>query len=95
MCLHAKHVFSNQIGWYLSSNCIITEKCVYFDNDPFVFSELRWEVIGYVVVIGGTDDYSLLILSLRIEVVLGGGGGGGGGGSRFMWYACHIRILAF
>jgi hypothetical protein len=33
MCLHAKHVFSNQFGWYLSFNCIITEKCVYFDND--------------------------------------------------------------
>jgi hypothetical protein len=34
MCLHAKHVFSNQFGWYVSFNCIITEKCVYFDHDP-------------------------------------------------------------
>jgi hypothetical protein len=30
------HVFSNQVGWYLSFNCIITEKCVYFDNDPSI-----------------------------------------------------------
>ena len=34
MCLHAKHVFSNQFGCYLSFNCVITEKCVFFDNDP-------------------------------------------------------------
>jgi hypothetical protein len=34
MCFHAKHVFSNQFGWYLSFICVITEKCVYFDNDP-------------------------------------------------------------
>jgi hypothetical protein len=30
MCLHAKHVFSNQFGWYLSFNYVITEKCVFF-----------------------------------------------------------------
>ena len=34
MCLHAKHVFSNQFGLYLSCNCVITEKCVFFYNDP-------------------------------------------------------------
>jgi hypothetical protein len=34
--LHAKHVFSNQFGWYLSFNCVITEKCVFFDNDPYI-----------------------------------------------------------
>ena len=32
MCLHAKHVFSNQFGWYLSFICVIAEKCVYVDN---------------------------------------------------------------
>ena len=41
MCLHAKHVFSNQFGWYLSFNCAITEKCVYFDNDPYTKRNLR------------------------------------------------------
>ena len=35
MCRHAKPVFSNQFGWYLSFNCVITEKCVYFDNNPY------------------------------------------------------------
>jgi hypothetical protein len=39
MCLHAKHVFSNQFGWYLSFNCVITEKYVYFDNDPSSLSQ--------------------------------------------------------
>jgi hypothetical protein len=41
MCLHAKHVFSgfNQFGWYLSFNCVITEKCVYFDNDPHIHTK--------------------------------------------------------
>jgi hypothetical protein len=34
--LHAKHVFSNQFGWYLSFNCVITEKCVFFYNDPIL-----------------------------------------------------------
>ena len=38
MCLHAKHVFSNQFGWYLSFNCIITEKCMFFYNDPSTFA---------------------------------------------------------
>jgi hypothetical protein len=36
MCLLSKHVFSNQFGWYLSFNCIITEKYLYFDNDPYM-----------------------------------------------------------
>jgi hypothetical protein len=36
MCLHAKHGFSNQFGWYLSFNCVITETCVFFHNDPIV-----------------------------------------------------------
>ena len=30
-----KTCFSNQFGWYLSYNCVITEKYVYFDNDPY------------------------------------------------------------
>jgi hypothetical protein len=38
MCLHAKHVFSNHFGWYLSFNCIITEKCMFFYNDPSTFA---------------------------------------------------------
>ena len=37
MCLHAKHVFSNHFGWYLAFNCVITEKCMYFDNDPYMY----------------------------------------------------------
>jgi hypothetical protein len=40
MCLHAKHVFSNQFGWYLSFNYVIIEKCVFF-------KELWWTLADY------------------------------------------------
>ena len=48
MCLHAKHVFSNQFGWYLSFNCVITEKCVFFDNNPLLKFRLElWPMWTY------------------------------------------------
>ena len=48
MCLHAKHVFSNQFGWYLSFNCVITEKCVFFDNNPLLKFRLElWSMWTY------------------------------------------------
>jgi hypothetical protein len=80
MCFHANHVFSNQFGWYLSFNCIITEKCVYFDNDPdavvcqnngqFQVWELKiWQFIVIVEIkyFLNLNEYDFLIFILSIH----------------------------